>query len=185
MDLARNKRLAGMILLGVLDRQGSFGIRSLFAASQFRCRIRRGLLAKVLLHPEVDRHNHSDYGKGAEHQYRKQNLHHHRISGYQNRGSGNPLLLVRFGEAVTGMKPSAGGGSLTSVFWAANASSRFTQPRALVCAPCLVPAPGCLLKRLRNKPCRIVPAACRHAKWRLRLPYLSANSGPALLSNSW
>lgn len=74
-----------MILFGVLSLRGKISFSLPFALHQFRCRIGRGLLAQVLLHPEMDRHNHGNNGYGAEHQNRKQNLDHHRDSGYQNR----------------------------------------------------------------------------------------------------
>jgi hypothetical protein len=55
------------------------------------------------LHPKVNRQNHGDDGGGAKHQNRKQNLHHHRDSGYQNDREQYPLSGA--GDVtITGMK---------------------------------------------------------------------------------
>jgi hypothetical protein len=51
------------------------------------------LLAQVPLHPEVNSQNDGDDGYGANHQNRKQNLHHHGSSGYQNGVTGNVIFL--------------------------------------------------------------------------------------------
>jgi hypothetical protein len=40
----------------------------------------------------MDRHNDGNDGNGAEHQNRKQNLNHHRDSGYQTRERERPIL---------------------------------------------------------------------------------------------
>jgi hypothetical protein len=71
-----------MILLSVIHLQISIPTRLVFR--QFWSRIGGWFLAKVLFHPEMDRHNDGNDGNGAEHQNRKQNLNHHRDSGYQN-----------------------------------------------------------------------------------------------------
>ena len=55
------------------------------------------------LHPKVNRQNHGDDGGGAEHQNRKQNLHHHRDSGYQNGTAQYPFSRA-FQDTITGMK---------------------------------------------------------------------------------
>jgi hypothetical protein len=53
-----------------------------------------GLPAQVPLHPEVNRKNYGDDGCCAEHQYRKQNLHHHRNLGYQNGGRAQAIFTL-------------------------------------------------------------------------------------------
>jgi hypothetical protein len=79
-----------MIFPGVLDRLVATGSR--FFLGQFRYGIGGRFLAKVLFHPEMDRHNDGNDGNGAEHQNRKQNLNHHRDSGYQTRERERPIL---------------------------------------------------------------------------------------------
>ena len=83
-----------MIFRTVLS-QGKFSFGPPFGLHQFRCGIGRWLFAKMLLHPEMDRHNYSNDGYGAEHQNRKQNLDHHRESGYQNRQRENVISRHR------------------------------------------------------------------------------------------
>jgi hypothetical protein len=61
------------------------------------------MLAKMPLHPEVNRQNHGDDGGGAKHQNRKQNLHHHRDSAYQNNARRYSLSSLLPGT-ITGMK---------------------------------------------------------------------------------
>ena len=82
-----------MTVLGVLDCL--VGIRSRFLLGQFRYGIGGRFLAKVLFHPKMDRHNDRNDGNGAEHQNRKQNLNHHRDSGYQTR---EPERLIPRGQ---------------------------------------------------------------------------------------
>jgi hypothetical protein len=62
---------------------------------RFRCRGGMGLLAQMSLHPEVNSQNDGDDGYGAKHQNRKQNLHHHGNSGYQNGVSANAFFARR------------------------------------------------------------------------------------------
>jgi hypothetical protein len=88
-----------MIFLYVVNRQGRLSLDSSFGLHCFRCRIDWWLLAKVLLHPEMDCHNDGNNGYGAEHQNRKQNLDHHRVSGYQNRHSAK--LIFPAWQALT------------------------------------------------------------------------------------
>ncbi len=73
--------LSRTILLRFLGGR-SFGLLSRTGFNRFGGR--RRFSAQMLLHPEVDRQNHGDDGYGAQHQNRKQNLDHHRDSGYQN-----------------------------------------------------------------------------------------------------
>ena len=60
--------------------------------TRFRGRSGLRLLAQMPLHPEVNSQNDGDDGCGAKHQNRKQNLHHHGISGYQNGGKRNAFF---------------------------------------------------------------------------------------------
>ena len=73
-----------MFSLGVLSNWGKLNLDVPFGLHYFRCGIGRRLLAKMLLYPEMDRRHYGNDGYGAEHQNRKQNLNHHRDSGYQN-----------------------------------------------------------------------------------------------------
>jgi hypothetical protein len=81
-----------MIFPGVLDCLVS--VASRFILVQFRYRIGRRFLAKMLFHPEMDRHNDGNDGNGAEHQNRKQNLNHHRSSGYQTLERERPIPRI-------------------------------------------------------------------------------------------
>ncbi len=77
-----------MTFLGALRRPREFSFGWFLGSPQCRCGTDRWFFAKMFLHPEMDCHNHSNDGKGAQHQNRKQNLDHHRDSGYQNRQKG-------------------------------------------------------------------------------------------------
>ena len=63
-----------------------------FRLSRFLGMSGMGLLPQVPFHPEVNSQNDGDDGYGANHQNRKQNLHHHGISGYQNGGKANAFF---------------------------------------------------------------------------------------------
>ncbi len=84
----------------------SLGFGPLPLCGRFRCAARLGLVAKMPLHPKVNRQNHGDDGGGAEHQNRKQNLHHHRDSGYQN-GTAQDLFSRAFPATITEMKSAS------------------------------------------------------------------------------
>ena len=51
------------------------------------------LLAQMPFHPKVNRQDDGDNGHGAYHQNRKQNLHHHGDSGYQNGVAENVISI--------------------------------------------------------------------------------------------
>src|SRR5215471_5538269 len=83
--------LVGMILVLL------FRFRGKLAWPCWRRRFRRmsrmGLLAQMPFHPEMNSQNDGDDGHGANHQNRKQNLHHHGISGYQNGVPGTVIFI--------------------------------------------------------------------------------------------
>ncbi len=76
--------LTGMILFLLLNFRGRLALP--LCLVRFRRGSGMGLLAQVPLHPEVNSQNDGDDGCSAKHQNRKQNLHHHGNSGYQNAG---------------------------------------------------------------------------------------------------
>jgi len=92
-----------MILFQILDRLRNLDSTLLLTRRRYGSGTGSWLPAKMPFHPEVNRQDHGDDGGGAEHQNRKQNLHHHRDSGYQNAKERYPFSTAR-NVTITGMK---------------------------------------------------------------------------------
>lgn len=79
-----------MIIDLLLNSRGRLALP--FRRPRFRSMSGMSLPPQMPFHPEVNSQNDGDDGYGANHQNRKQNLHHHGNSGYQNGGKAHAFF---------------------------------------------------------------------------------------------